>query len=448
MHKGTFSACPEGATAGSQAVLSESGAMPGTRVASNPWHPAMLVVLGLLTASCSHAAQPQAAPDAAWDAVFTRTEGWTGGDVAATVDLGDGRTLWLFGDSLIGRVEGGKHAAGTQMVNNAVAVHATPPAGSGRAPPADAVRFHWGQPAPDGKAAAWIIPDPARVKAHGDESAEKGANGWYWPAGGGCVVPGQGGKDRLILFLWHIGRRAGDHGIWGFKNVGGAVAVVENFREPVEKWRARQSANPHVVTADAAKADPVRRETNWGSAARLERSGESAGAGYLYIYGIREAGPLNKQLLVARAPAASIEPFDTWRFYTARGEWSPQAAEAAPIADGLTSELSVERLKTGGRDLLVMVQSEPVFGRRILVRTAPRPEGPWTRAAPVYEVAGVAKNKTYFTYAAKGHAPLAREGELLITYVINSHDFWAMLGDAQIYRPRFVRLPLSEMGSP
>jgi len=54
----------------------------------------------------------------------------------------------------------------------------------------------------------------------------------------------------------------------------------------------------------------------------------------------------------------------------------------------------------------------------------------------------------YFTYAAKGHAPLSRRGELLISYVVNAHDFGAMFRDATIYRPRFLRIPLPKHAEP
>ena len=54
----------------------------------------------------------------------------------------------------------------------------------------------------------------------------------------------------------------------------------------------------------------------------------------------------------------------------------------------------------------------------------------------------VDRNPTYFTYAAKGHLQLSRQGELLISYVVNSHEFGAMFKDATIYRPRFISIPL------
>jgi hypothetical protein len=93
-----------------------------------------------------------------------------------------------------------------------------------------------------------------------------------------------------------------------------------------------------------------------------------------------------------------------------------------------------------------MVHSEPFLGRRIFVRTASRPEGPWSKPMPVYRVPEVDRNRAYFTYAAKGHVQLSRSGQLLISYVVNSHDFGAMCKDAAIYRPRFISIPTSGLG--
>ncbi|MBN1345203.1 MAG: hypothetical protein JXQ73_21085, partial [Phycisphaerae bacterium] len=95
-----------------------------------------------------------------WDAVFARTNGWTGADADYSVDLGDGRTLWLYGDTWIGSVAGDRHAPGSHLVNNTIAVHATPASGSGLPPRADEIAFYWGPETPNGKPTAWIVPDP------------------------------------------------------------------------------------------------------------------------------------------------------------------------------------------------------------------------------------------------------------------------------------------------
>jgi hypothetical protein len=44
-------------------------------------------------------------------------------------------------------------------------------------------------------------------------------------------------------------------------------------------------------------------------------------------------------------------------------------------------------------------------------------------------------------YAAKGHPELSLiPDELIVTYVANSTDFYKMAADAQLYRPRFIRV--------
>ena len=117
--------------------------------------------------------------------------------------------------------------------------------------------------------------------------------------------------------------------------------------------------------------------------------------------------------------------------------------DLAPIAEHVTNELSVERLPGAGQSTWVMVHSEPPLGRKIFVRTATKPEGPWSDPKAVYSAPEVDRNSSYFAYAAKGHFDVSPPDELLITYVVNAHDFGAMVKDAGIYRPRFIRVPVS-----
>jgi len=166
------------------------------------------------------------------------------------------------------------------------------------------------------------------------------------------------------------------------------------------------------------------------------------------IYGIRRSGFLNDGLVLARAPAATIDQFQTWRFSAGKGSWSTEARAARPIADGLVSEFSVDRMKIGGRPTWILVQSEPFLGKRIFIRTALKPEGPWSARKTVATVPDVERNKSYFTYAAKGHADISRPGELLITYLVNSQEFGDVVRDTSIYHPRFLRFPLSSISTP
>jgi hypothetical protein len=380
-----------------------------------------------------------AAPDAAWDAAFTRTSGWTGGDVAGTVDLGDGRVVWLFGDTWIGDVADGRHKPGARMVNNSIAIQSL--AGKPSELPAKSdLRLYWQGGSKD--PSAWIAPKLEQTAAGGKQSDPKASQGWYWPSGGGAVAPGPGGRPRLAIFLFHIGKQQGQQGVWAFKSLGSAMALVDNLADGIEKWEVPQFDIPFAVGTDAVKKEAKLREISWGVAACRYRPAENQSREWLYIYGIRNEAPLNRQVILARANVDSPSRFEEWQFYAGKDKWSATMADLAPIAEHVTNELSVERLPGARQPTWIMVHSEPPFGRKIFVRTAARPEGPWTDPTAVYSVPEVDRNSAYFAYAAKGHLDLSRPDELLITYVVNAHDFGAMAKDAGIYRPRFIRVPL------
>ena len=376
----------------------------------------------------------QSIPDVEWDAVFSRTEGWTGGDVAGTIDLGDGRTVWVFGDSWIGKVSGGKHAPGSHMINNAIGVQHSSSLGRARAPRYDEIKFFWGPLNKKKKPTAWIIPQT------------QAENRWYWASGGGVVIPGPNRQSRLIVFLFLITKRGEQDSTWNFKQIGTAMAIIDNAQEPAEKWNVRQLAIPYTIGEDQANRNSAVRETNWGVCAFLRTQRNESGTNtYLYIYGIYDAQSTNKQLMLARVPAVDFEKLDHWRFYAGQGRWSSRMCDAVHITDNMASELSIDEYIENTRSTFLMVHSEQLLGRRIMVRSAPNPEGPWSEPKSVYTVPGLDRGKDYFTYSAKGHLYLSRKNELLVTYIINANNFWDMAADAVIYRPRFIRVPLDHV---
>ena len=358
-----------------------------------------------------------ATPQPAWDAVFARTEGWTGGDAVYSVGLCDGRVLWLFGDTWVGRVEDGGHVPGSRLVNNSIGVQRIPEKGA--APQPDEIAFYWGPDDREGHPTAWIRPPNAEE--------------WYWPADG--LVGGAGGERRLSVFLWTL-RRAGVEGVWNFETAGGAVAVATNLDADVRDWRVRQFVNPHAAVPEKDGAREPERAIGWGGAVA---EWTDAGRTYALIYGARRKDWGN-ELLLARAPAERIEAFDRWEFFV-DGNWSPRMADATPVVSGVMNELSVSRFESADGPRWALTSSEVLFGDRIFVRTSRSPLGPWSRPKAVFRVPDVQRNRAYFTYAAKAHPEVSAPGELLISYVVNSQDFGAMFRDAAIYRPRFVSVP-------
>lgn len=179
-----------------------------------------------------------------WDAVFACKKGWTGGDGGGTVDLGNDRVLWMFADSFIGRIENGKHAPGSHMVNKVFAVQSFK---DRNRPLQKEFDFALGPEAKNGKPSAWLVPDPKVVKRARYLKENKYPYGWYWPTGGGCLVEVDG-KRRLVVFLFHVASN-GKQGIWGFENIGCAMAVIDNPERSISEWNVRQLDLP--FTRDA-----------------------------------------------------------------------------------------------------------------------------------------------------------------------------------------------------
>lgn len=355
------------------------------------------------------------APDPRWESLFTRTSGWTGADGAATIPLPGRRSLWLFGDSWIGPIIDGRPAPGSAMVNNTIAVHAH--GGNAAIPPAtDAIEFLWSAADPE-RPAAWAVPAQP--------------NEWFWPFGGGLVAPNpEGGPDRLLLFFTRIARRDDSNSIWNFAARGSSLIIIPNPHDPPARWNQQQ----HTLTT----LQPGGREIIWGAAALPDPASSS-----LLIYGIDSTKSLNRTLLLARAPAATIHRFDTWSF-RAGDDWSPDLSRATPVTTNVAPELSIHRL--GERYL--MIYSQPPLGAGILARTAPAPEGPWSEPVDVYTCPEPAEDRRRFTYAAKAHPELSARGELLISYCVNSTDFADIVAHADAYRPRFIRVPRSMLPPP
>ncbi len=370
----------------------------------------------------------QVIPDAEWNAVFDRADGWTGADCAGSVDLGDGRTLWTFGDTWISTIRHGKRQPGATMVTNSIAVHPTDKHALWRPPDPRNVRFFWGPNGKDGRPTAWATPAPLP----GDTAS---AHDWLWCNGGGLVGLTRDGKGpRLIVFFFRVRHNPKGKGVWTFTTVGSSFAAIDNVADPPDRWRPTLYDMPHTRSVED-------RQFLWGLSASLERR-VSDEARHVWVFGTLQQSGRETSLVLSRAASSTIDlnefdVFDGTRWQHGFG------TSARPLVKGLVSEFSVEEMSDGGKPIWVLIQSEPFLGKRIFARTAPRPEGPWSAPRTIYTVPDTAKSRAYFTYAAKGHASLSRPGELLVTYLVNSQNFGDLAGDTTIYRPKFLRVPVA-----
>jgi len=325
------------------------------------------------------------------DRLFHGDPHWLGGDCASSVDLGGGRTLWLFGDTWIDPSGEGTRR-GARMVGNSVAVQ------SGTDPAAADIEFHWGKADND-------EPGPF-VRGRVDER--------LWPGNGVRV------GDRLVLFFNRV--ITTDTGL-GFDSAGWTAVMVENPDAEASEWRIRSLETPSNPLGIIV-----------GFAATL-RQGE-------HVYALGSQNPVKSHpVYAARWPVEEVRHGRLMNPEWWAGDrlgWVPDSSGAPrwPLFENGQSELSVHVDPATGRFLAVQTQG---FGPAdVMMRAAPVLTGPWTERQMLYRPPEY-RRPNAMIYAAKAH-PQLTGADLVLTYATNTFEFAEQLTDGRIYYPRFVRL--------
>ncbi len=330
--------------------------------------------------------------------LFRGDASWLGGDAAFSIDLGEGRVAWLFGDSFVSASASGTRS-GAAMPRNTLAIE------HGYDPTLATVDFHYRRDASGTPTAFFPASDAER---------------WFWPG------PGVRLGGVLVIFLWRM--RAG--GGLGFVNDAPMVVLVPNPDDPPEAWTLAPQPLP----------------TNpWG--VFLGTGAAIVHDDHLYLLSCVEPG--NHDVYLARWTVrdASSGAFADPEWATdASGGFTRQSQLASPPArlfDQGHTELSVHVDAATG--LFVEVQSLGFPQGDIVMRTAPNVFGPWSGPRVVYhppeeQCSGV------LTYAAKAHPELrsgALGGAVAVTYATNNLSFGALVADTSLYFPRFVMLDVA-----
>lgn len=330
--------------------------------------------------------------------IFIRTNGWTGGDGAHSIPISDSTTLWIFGDSWVGPVVEGRHY-NAAMISNSVAVQ------HGKEPVPENISFYYRKK--DGKPAPFISPSDNV--------------GRYWFTDGGIKTD----EGLFIVASWIITRDE-ENSVFNFEIAGKVLVHVWNPSDKPDNWDMEIKKIPHFHKMSEGH------EITFGTPQFVYN-------GCIYIYGDEfNKKENNRFMILARAPEGKICDFDSWEFFY-KGIWQKESNRVTRLCDHYGAEYSVsysDYLKK-----YITVYTENGLSDKIILRTALKPEGPWSPPLVIYETPDTKWDKTYFCYAAKAHPELSkRPDELLISYVCNSFDFFKMCADTRIYRPKFIRI--------
>lgn len=319
-----------------------------------------------------------AVPDPEYNALFTRYgPGWTGADSTYSVSLPDGRTLWIFSDTFMGKVNPDRsRPADSPLVRNSLVVQQGQELTTlNRLGPGGPSSF-FAEPAPDD---------------------------WYW------VYDATVENNKLRIFLLRFTRTG--TGSFDFAWVGNALATLS------------------LPSLKLERIDPLPSSSgvSWG-AAIMETSA------YTYIYGTEDLGA-QKYMHLARVRSGRVSQPGAWEYRTDEG-WSGTAAASRRLLVGVGNEYSVSKLRGGF--MLVTMNTQEAFSRELLAYFSCSPQGPWEARTVLYQTPETGGN--VFTYNAHAHPQLTRGGEVLISYNSNSFVFEDVFANADLYRPHFVRV--------
>jgi hypothetical protein len=154
--------------------------------------------------------------------------------------------------------------------------------------------------------------------------------------------------------------------------------------------------------------------------------------------------PLDKLDKLNKSDARDL--YKTAEVWGSNGRWIKSSTGQPKIVmqDG-APEFSVTRVK--GFEGYFAVYFPSGFGTKIMLRHAPRPEGPWSELQCIYDCPVDAER--FFVYSAKSHPELCtNNGELCVTYCenIKSSDLTS-LAPEKFYFPHAIRLRIETVNS-
>lgn len=353
-----------------------------------------------------------------WSGLFKRTSGWFGGDGIFAVTR-DGKetpgaakkseTIIWFSDTMLGEIEKDSLKPGYVMINNSIAT-----VKDGNADPAT-TQFYW--KTANGKPASVFVPQTP--------ATEKGD--YYW-LGDGFVNHEQ--QNNLYIFGYRI--RNVSTGAFGFKEVGNTLVIVPaGSQPPFDQYR--QVDLPFFPGKEVDSTGSF----GAGIFVNTAEAGAKNPDGYVYIYGVRGK---EKKLMIARVKPVDIETFNKWTFWDGQ-QWNTDVSKIATVTDRLSNELGMMQLSDGRYALVFQADG---LGRFVGIRLATSPAGPFGKLIQVYDCSKeVGSDKDFFPYNAKVHPVLSAPDELLISYNVNSFDFFNDIKQSpNLYRPRFVRVKI------
>lgn len=352
----------------------------------------VLVVL-IAAAGCTDSElSVQAEPWPQANQLFRNHPQWVGGDGAYSCDLGPDasgrpRTLWLFGDSSVARTAD-RDLHGGWFLRNSIGVQ------TGADPSTALMQFYWRNT--DGQPGSFFAERDGLM---------------FWP--GPCLRA----ADRLYVVGGRL--RAGS-GQFGFAAERPVLFVVDNPDADPSTWQPRELYFADRVVDEWLGTAGVLHDSHW------------------YLYGEVGFGHdyVLSRISLDNLATEQLQLTEFWQDQTWRQADALQGPPDILFKWG-APESSVHWQPELGQ--FVMAQSEGFGATTLALRTAPRPQGPWSPPQTILRPPESSVAGQNFVYAGKAHSSLTG-ADLVLTYVPSQFDDIPVRSRPWAYSPHFVRV--------
>ncbi|MEU4485124.1 DUF4185 domain-containing protein [Streptomyces purpurascens] len=338
----------------------------------------------------------------------SRTDDWTGGDGTHSLRLPDGRVLWLFSDTFLGRVYGPPNPAGESHAWRDTAA----PLVRNSAVLMREGRLETTLPAP-------LFADPA-------------PNQWRWPVAARVEPRSPGSSEQVVRVLLWV--RTAGQAPWIY----GVPTATEVATLSLPALRLESIVK---VLDQQLVPDPSRRVL-FGTTLVEED-------GWTYVFGGddgRAASRPASHAYVARVREGGLGDPTAWRYWNGSA-WAAAARPRPVLGDGqrrgVGSAFSVVR--DGGTYVLFTMATGTKGLTTVASYWACSPAGPWH--GPAKEFSPSLPQGQVAAYNPQAHPVLSGDGRLVLSYDVNwleTTGAAAQLSrNVSLYRPRFVSLRLA-----
>ncbi len=389
--------------------------------------------------------------DKDYDGFFKRWYGWTGGDIGRSATLGDGRSIWVWGDSHTGEVLSGRKRQGGEKAQFERNFIITQDAAE------DFSAFRLINEGIPGMARDKNNPNPIKelfIPTDDEGNPYKNDEVWYWPAG--SVVYYRDGVPELQVVLSRIKKHVdpdNPNDSWAFLGDAADLAILSLPDLKLKEIIKNKHVIPNItrIEKDDKGED---KKVIYG----LEYAGYTLkdDDGTVYIYGSGDIPGICTRLgFVARVKSGDLT--NDWEFYDNKTkQWSTNISWQGQWKDGDDPDPVLKRweeaamatnpifvFKDGGK-YFGLTQPGKCFSSKIEVYETDSPYGPFKNPKVVGVLPSEINSGDYFSSLLAVHPQYSKNGELFFSVSKNTNKplstwFEDKEGSADTYLPYFFR---------